>query len=196
MSECTNTNKLLFFGSLGLNIFLIAFYLGGHLNHWRHHHCHFGDHGSMGRFMGMRDSDRGLEFGHDGRFGENQMHGGGQPFIMSQLFSRSEIESNREFIRERVKHIQSIKKDLADSLKSGQAAPDIIKAHFAQIDQTKNEIRSHMEQKVMEKINAMTPEEKARFGESLKEKHDRLEKHEGISKHETRGDQEEDQQQE
>jgi len=149
--DCSNKNRLIYFGSIALNIFLVAFVIG---------QCHWFHSGLPPIPHEQVQTDKPGQRGY-GMFGHTSA-------MMSQvLFSQVEIEANRKFIDDGMARARKVRVDLAEQLKSGRANPGSIKQHLDAVDAIMKEIKDRVRQKAIDKITAMSPEEKNRLADIL-----------------------------
>ncbi len=154
--DCSGKNRLIYFGSIGLNIFLIAFIIG---------RCHW-FHPGQGAITIPAIPQEQMQADKPGGRGYGMF--GHTSATMSQvLFSQVEIEANRQFIDEGMARARQVRIDLAKQLRAGHTTPESIKEHLAAVDAIMKEIKDRVRQKAIEKITAMSPEEKNRLADIL-----------------------------
>lgn len=148
MTVCTQgKQRLLFIGSIALNIFLVAFVLG------------------RLSVFGFAPPPPPPPFGAPGVHGE--MPPPPPPVGMSGLLSREEMREQMKGMRENFGKIREIRKGFAEKLKAGPVTKEEALAHFAQIDGMMDGVRKQTQVKMAEKISSLSAEDRLRFAEKL-----------------------------
>jgi uncharacterized membrane protein len=152
--------------SLAVNVFAVGYVVGKSCHH---HHGHHGHHGALHKEHG------GKHFGK-GQRGERFGHQHGAPFM--ELFSKEEMKAAKPFIDEQMKKLRESRKTLAAAVKSGEpVSVEAIESHFTQTNAVFEEMKTNLHSKVMDKVRAMTPEERTQFAERLVKKHPKGPRH-------------------
>ena len=151
MSSCSQgKQRLVFIGSIALNIFLIAFVLGRL---------------SVFGFAPPPPPPPPPPFGGHGIHGEMPSS---PPMVgMSALLSRDEMRDQMKGMRENFSKIRDVRKGFADKLKAGPVTKEQALAHFAQIDSMMDGMRKQSQVKMAEKISSLSEEDRLRFADKL-----------------------------
>ena len=157
-----NKGRAAFFGSIGLNIFLLAFVLGRASMPGLMQPPPFG----MGHHMppGMYDDMPPPPFGG--------MHHGHKPpsfFSPADLFSPEEMQEDFAVMQQNFETIGKLRQDFAKRLEQDGVTKEEVIEHFAEIDQFMDKVKKQMQEKAAAKISTMSPDERKRFADRLLE---------------------------
>jgi uncharacterized membrane protein len=145
----------LLLASLALNIFMVAFFLGGTIPP-----------------VGMMPPP----FMHDEHF--IPRHGFGAeshmpppPFFGPEaLFSPEEMQQNFSAMQESFKNGRQLREEFATLLKKEKVTKADVLKHFAAMDQAMDKVKKQMQGKVAEKISSMSQKERQEFAANLLQK--------------------------
>lgn len=90
------------------------------------------------------------------------------PFMPpSALFTPEEMKADEPFMHEHFEKAHKLRQDFATQLSQGEVTPDVINAHFKELDAVTGELKEHFHQKLIEKIQRMTPLERKDFAKQM-----------------------------
>ena len=140
-------------GSLALNIFLVAFFVGRMSVH---------PDGPL-PFLSQPFS------GHYDAPGERRMPP--PPFFGPEaLFTPEEMRADMATMKRNFEAGQTLRKGFAEQLKQGPITKQFVLDHFAEIDRTIDEFRKQVQERAAAKISSMTPDERREFADRLLER--------------------------
>lgn len=90
------------------------------------------------------------------------------PFIgPTMILSPDELKAAQAVARERFAQIEALRRQFAVRLETAPVSADDILGHFAEVDTVMEELKRNLHRKVAEKVIAMTPAEREQFARQL-----------------------------
>jgi uncharacterized membrane protein len=90
------------------------------------------------------------------------------PFVAGDLLSDEELDADTE-LHKLFEKMQGERRELAVRLKQEGISAEVMTNYFDEIDKSMDEIKAHLQQKIINKINSLTPEERKHFADELLE---------------------------
>ena len=86
------------------------------------------------------------------------------------VFSREEMKQEKPYMKAQFGKVRELRKAFGEQLIANSVTPETIRAHFAEVDKVMAETKSHMHEKMIAKITAMSPAERKALGEKMMKK--------------------------